>query len=130
MQQDIVSIMMVTGIYVYSLILYDMCNLAATYACSSLLSVRFGLSMQWISISLIGYSLVALAEIAFFISNLRCLWEIRSASSLLVSLRLDWESVKQDLKWCGLMRSEAVVPFSGRPNRLADASIGNRVVNV
>jgi hypothetical protein len=86
--------------------------------------------MQWISITLIGYSLVALAEIAFFISNLRCLWEIRSASGLLAWMGLDWEAVKQDLKWCGLWRSEAVVPFSGRPNRLADASIGNRVVNV
>jgi hypothetical protein len=130
MQQDIVSIMTVTGVYVYSLILYDCCNFVATFSCSTLLSVRFGLSMQWIGISVIGYSLVVLAEIAFFISNLRCLWEIRSASVLLTWLGLDWDAVKQDLKWCGLIRSEVVVPFSGRSNRLADAVTGNRVVNL
>ena len=51
-----------------------------------------------------------------------------SAASKL--LGLDWDAVKQDLKWCGLIRSEVVVPFSGRSNRLADAVTGNRVVNL
>ena len=107
--------------------LYDLCNVTAIAGTSDLLTVKFGLSRDRILLSRVALASFAALELTCLCGTIRCMWEMRSAGSLLAWSGLDFESLKQELKRCPFFPAETVIPFSGRAHRLADVT-SNRVV--
>jgi len=127
-QADIVSILILTGFYSYSMALYDLCNLAAAAPALGFLFVTSGPSSLLTSTWLALLSLQVAVEISHLSAVLHCLWEMRAASSVLARWGWDRTTVVKMLGHFGVVRVESavVVPFSGRSHRLmGDHNIAN-----